>query len=516
MRKKISIILTLLLSFSVFAQNPYQWILKQSGSSLGGPVDYLKYNPFIVYYGSNSTIYKSTDMGETFSQTGTTVPGASEIKCILLDDFNPGTFLVAIESSPDKILKTTDDGQTWSITLDNASFSYFGIPMTQDPSHPDTIYTMSGSSFYHSTDFGNNWSVISSNFGPISAPCDIEVFPDTSIILIGDNGTGIFRSTDYGLTWSQEYSTSGEIPTIAVDFTNTGVAWATKWSGGGGLLKSTDFGDTWTAQSGFNGTNMWGVHAQPTDGNVVITGCYSCGNTWRTKNGGQTWYQIPISSSNYQIAIVDSMNQFSAQGAGFYKLESQFFIPVELTSFIASVVKNDAQLFWNTATELNNLGFDIEQSFDNKDFEKIGFVPGFGTTTEPKNYSFTVENIPAGIQYYRIRQIDFDGTETIFNSIEVEGPVPSDFALYQNHPNPFNPSTTISFSLPVDADVTIKLYNMLGQTVSEIVNKDFQAGTHDLEFNANGLSSGAYIYTLEANGINGKNFASTKKMLVLR
>jgi photosystem II stability/assembly factor-like uncharacterized protein len=470
----------------------------------------------MVYYGSNNTIYKSTDMGETFAQTGTIVPGASEIKCILLDDLNPGTFLVAIESSPDKILKTTDDGQTWSITLDNASFSYFGIPMTQDPSHPDTIYTMSGSSFYHSTDFGDTWSVISSNFGPISAPCDIEVFPDTSIILIGDNGTGIFRSTDYGLTWSQEYSTSGEIPTIAVDFTNTGVAWATKWSGGGGLLKSTDFGDTWTAQSGFNGINMWGVHVQPTDGNIVIAGCYSCGNTWRTKNGGQTWYQIPISSSNYQIAIVDSMNQFSAQGAGFYKLVSQFFIPVELTSFTASVVKYDAQLFWGTATELNNLGFDVEQSFDNEIFEKIGFVPGFGTTTEPINYSYTVENIPAGIQYYRIRQIDFDGTETVFNSIEVEGTVPSDFALFQNHPNPFNPSTTISFSLPLDADVTIKLYNMLGQTVSEIINKDFQAGTHELEFNANGLSSGAYIYTLEANGVNGKNFASTKKMILLR
>ena len=516
MLKKLTITLTFLFSIFVSAQNPYQWVLKQSGSSLGGPIDYLKYNPFIVYYGSNSIIYKSTDMGENFSQTGTSVPGASEIKCILLDDLTPGTFLVAIESSPDKILKTTDDGLTWTITLNNASFSYFGIPMTQDPSHPDTIYTMSGSSFYRSTDFGDTWSVISSNFGPISAPCDIEVFADTSIILIGDNGTGIFRSTDYGLTWSQEYSTSGEIPTVAVDLTNPGVAWATKWSGGGGLLKSTDFGDTWTAQNGFNGTNMWGVHTQPTDGNVVIAGCYSCGNTWRSKNSGQTWYQIPISSSNYQIAIVDSMNQFSAQGAGFYKLESQFFIPVELTSFTASVIKNDAQLFWSTATELNNLGFEVEKSFDNENFEKIGFVPGFGTTTEPKNYSFTVENIVAGLQYYRIKQIDFDGTETVYNSVEVEGPVPNEFALYQNHPNPFNPSTTISFSLPVDSDVKIRLYNMLGQTVSEILNKGFQAGTHEFEFNANGLSSGAYIYTIEANGVNGKNFASTKKMILIR
>ena len=211
MLKKLTITLTFLFSIFVSAQNPYQWVLKQSGSSLGGPIDYLKYNPFIVYYGSNSIIYKSTDMGENFSQTGTSVPGASEIKCILLDDLTPGTFLVAIESSPDKILKTTDDGLTWTITLNNASFSYFGIPMTQDPSHPDTIYTMSGSSFYRSTDFGDTWTVISSGFGPISAPCDIEVFADTSIILIGDNGTGIFRSLDYGVTWAQEWGHHGPL-----------------------------------------------------------------------------------------------------------------------------------------------------------------------------------------------------------------------------------------------------------------------------------------------------------------
>ena len=80
MLKKLTITLTFLFSIFMSAQNPYQWVLKQSGSSLGGPIDYLKYNPFIVYYGSNSIIYKSTDMGETFSQTGTSVPGASWIQ----------------------------------------------------------------------------------------------------------------------------------------------------------------------------------------------------------------------------------------------------------------------------------------------------------------------------------------------------------------------------------------------------------------------------------------------------
>jgi photosystem II stability/assembly factor-like uncharacterized protein len=514
-------ILTIIFTFSIFlfltnAQPTYQWVLKRSGSSLGGPIDYNTFNPNLVYFGSGSIIYKSTDKGETFAATGVPVPGASETKCVILDDANLGTMLVAVESSPnDKIYKTTNDGATWTLTLNEGQMSYYGIPVTQDPSHPNDIYTMINTNFKKSTDFGSTWATISSNFGPASAPCDIEVFPDTSIILIGDNGTGIFRSTDYGLTWTQTYFTSGEIPTVAVDFTNPGVAWATKWSGGNGLLKSTNYGATWTLQAGFT-QSMWGVHVQPTDGNVVITGCYSCGSSWRSKNGGQTWTQIPIASTNYQFAIIDSMNQFAAQGNGFYKLDSQFFIPVELASFNAQLIDKDVLLNWTTATELNNQGFDIEHSIDNENFTKIGFVPGFGTTTEMKSYSFRISNIQAGVQYYRLKQIDFDGTATIYNSVELTGPIPNTFVLNQNHPNPFNPSTTISFSLPVEANVTINLFNMLGQEVAQISEGEFQAGNHNVEFNASSLSSGAYIYTLEAKGLNGANFKSTKKMLLLR
>jgi hypothetical protein len=506
----------LLITFVITAQPEYQWVLKQSGGSLGGPIDYNKYNPSLVYFGSYNTIYKSTDMGETFSVTGTPISGASEIKCVLLDDDNPGKFLVAIESSPDKIMKTTNDGLTWSISLNNASFSYYGIPVTQDPSHPSDIYTMNNINFLRSTDFGDNWTTLSSSTGSNSAPCDIEVFPDTSVILIGDNGTGIFRSTDYGYTWSSVYPTSGEIPTIAVDFTHPGVAWATKWGGNPGLTKTTDYGATWVNVSGFT-QSMWGVHVQPTDGNVVIAGCYSCGaGTWRTRNGGQTWTTINIPSSNYQIAIIDSMNQFAAQGSGFYKLESDYFVPVELASFTAGLNGRNVVLNWTTASELNNQGFQIERSFDNETFEYLGFVPGFGTTTQTKSYSFSVSDVQYGLQYYRLKQIDFDGTFTYSNSVEVTGPVPEQFVLNQNHPNPFNPSTKISFTLPVESNVNVKLFNMLGQEVREIANSNFQPGTHNIDFNAEGLSSGAYIYTLEAVGVNGQNFTSTKKMLLMK
>jgi len=512
-----TILFVCLISFVGISQT-YWWELKQSGSSLGGPIDVMLYNSDVVYYGSNSTIYKSTDRGETFSQAGTNVPGATEIKAIILNDFIPGTFLAAVESSPtDKIYKTTDDGLTWILTLNDGQMSYFGIPMTQDPTHPDTIYTMTNTNFKRSTDFGSTWTTISSNFGPSSAPCDIEVFPDTSIILVGDNGTGIFRSLDYGLTWSPEYSTSGEIPTVSVDFTHPGVAWATKWSGGGGLLKSTDYGDTWSLTPGFNGINMWGVNIQRSDGNVILTNSYSTSpGSWRSINGGLTWTPINIPSSGYQVFSVDSMTQFAAQGNGFYKLNSLLFVPVELSSFTAEVSQNEIILNWTTATELNNHGFEIDRSFDNETFEKIGFVPGFGTTTESKSYSFRIAEFASGIQYYRLKQIDFDGTHEYSEVIEVEALTPGQFTLLQNYPNPFNPSTSIKFSIPVDSNVKLKLYNLLGQEVAELLNSEISAGVHQIDFNASSLSSGTYFYVLEANGNNGSNFTATKKMILLK
>jgi photosystem II stability/assembly factor-like uncharacterized protein len=500
-----------------FSQPIYYWELKQAGISIGGPIDVYKFNTDIVYYGSKNKIYKSTDRGETFTQTGINVPNASNIKSIILDDANPGTFLVAIDSSPnDKIYKTTDDGQTWMLKLNEGQMSIFGIPMEQDPSHPDTIYTMVDDKFKRSTNFGDTWITIASNFGPVLAPCDIAVFPDTSIILIGDNGTGIFRSLDYGLTWAQVFSTSGEIPTFAVDYMNPGTVWATKWSGGGGFLKSTDYGANWTTVSEFNGIGMWGVHVQPDNSNLVMNACYSCGSSWRSVNGGATWTQISLPSTNYQIFIVDSITQFAAQGNGFYKLNSDLFIPVELTSFTAETSENEISLNWTTATELNNQGFEIERSSDNQTFEKIGFVPGFGTTTELKSYTYKIIEFYSGTQYFRLKQIDFDGTYEYSDAIEVEALIPGQFTLFQNYPNPFNPSTSIKFSIPVDSNVKLKLFNLLGQEVAELLNSEISAGIHQVDFNASGLSSGTYFYVLEANGNNGSNFTATKKMLMLK
>jgi subtilisin family serine protease len=191
-------------------------------------------------------------------------------------------------------------------------------------------------------------------------------------------------------------------------------------------------------------------------------------------------------------------------------------IPVELASFTASVDENSVTLNWSTATETNNSGFAIERktALDER-WKEIGFVPGFGTTTERKSYSFKDENLTMGSYSYRIKQIDFDGTFEYSSAVVVEVYAPEKYTLAQNFPNPFNPATTIEFSIPQASNVKIEIYNIVGELVASLVNKTLDAGYHRINFNAGSLPSGTYVYRLKAIGQNGI-FTDTKKMLLMK
>jgi hypothetical protein len=190
-------------------------------------------------------------------------------------------------------------------------------------------------------------------------------------------------------------------------------------------------------------------------------------------------------------------------------------LPVELTSFSASVIANNVTLQWETATEINNNGFEIERN-SSGEFEHIGFVPGFGTTSEPKSYSFTDTDLQPGIHSYRLKQIDYDGSFTYSKIVEAEIIAPTEFSLEQNYPNPFNPSTKISFELAVDSKVTLTIYNLLGEKITQLANGNLTAGTHEVDFNADNLQSGVYFYKLHAIGIDGSDFSSVKKMILTK
>ncbi len=196
-------------------------------------------------------------------------------------------------------------------------------------------------------------------------------------------------------------------------------------------------------------------------------------------------------------------------------------VPVELTSFTASVSDNAVTLNWATATETNNKGFELQklrvksEELNSANWETVAFVAGNGTVSKSRNYSYS-DKVAPGKYSYRLKQIDLDGSFTYSQAVETDV-VPSSFGLDQNYPNPFNPSTKISFSLPVASKVSVLVYNSLGQIVTELANSTFSAGYNEVNFNAAGLTSGIYFYKLSASSVDGnQNFQSMKKMILMK
>ncbi len=188
--------------------------------------------------------------------------------------------------------------------------------------------------------------------------------------------------------------------------------------------------------------------------------------------------------------------------------------PVELISFSAYVNRNSVHLYWKTATETNNYGFEIERkssvAFPIQDWMKIGFVNGNGNSNSYKEYSFLDANLPPSTYFYRLKQLDSDGTYSYSNIVSVLiDQIPNKFVLYQNYPNPFNPSTIINFTIAEESFVTLKIYNIIGTEILTAINEKLGSGSYDFTFNGSGLPSGIYFYKIQAG-----NFTDTRKMLL--
>ena len=187
-------------------------------------------------------------------------------------------------------------------------------------------------------------------------------------------------------------------------------------------------------------------------------------------------------------------------------------LPVELTSFTAAASSNAVNLKWSTATEIKNNGFGVERSTNNSNWVTLGFVSGNGNSNSVKNYSYTDNSVSkSGKYYYRLKQVDNDGSYKYTNSTEVNFVAPSVFALNQNYPNPFNPSTIIAYSVPTGSNVKLTVYNAIGQAVSVLENGFKEAGVYNVTFNASNLPSGLYFYKLEAG-----QFSQTRKMMLVK
>jgi hypothetical protein len=220
-----------------------------------------------------------------------------------------------------------------------------------------------------------------------------------------------------------------------------------------------------------------------------------------------------VDNSVTYLTYIYRLTAFNEFGQSAYSDTAQIIVPVELTSFTASEKNAGVMLKWTTASELNNMGFEIQRKLS-ADWESIGFIEGSGTTSEVTEYQFYNDfSEQSGVfnLQYRLKQIDYNGVFSYSDIVEIEL-VLEKYFLAQNYPNPFNPSTTINFSVPEENTlVSLKIYNSLGQEVGTLINQVVPAGNHEVQFDASRLSSGVYFYTLTAG-----SFVESKKMTLMK
>ena len=268
-----------------------------------------------------------------------------------------------------------------------------------------------------------------------------------------------------------------------------------------------NLGNIENADTTDDGLNIFYGNIQGTDTFDVYNNCtndiYAQNNDWRAYDSTLIETHVYHKVDNNLHGLIKFM-PFSTS------------IPVELTSFTASVVDGNVVLNWITATELNNSGFEVQKAVTlsaekRQTWEAIGFVNGNGTSTETHTYSFADQNPVAGKSYYRLKQIDFDGSFEYSNIVEVDLTLPIEFSLEQNYPNPFNPATSIQYTISSKQNVQLLVYNVLGKEIATLVNEEKPAGNYKVNFDASKLSSGVYFYQLQAG-----SFVETKKMILIR
>lgn len=203
-------------------------------------------------------------------------------------------------------------------------------------------------------------------------------------------------------------------------------------------------------------------------------------------------------------------------------------LPVEMSAVAAVANQKDVTLSWTTATEVNNLGFTIErrivstysiQFVNNRALQTsfswidVGSVPGSGTSSRQHRYSFTDKDLAPGRYGYRIKQTDNNGSVHFTDALEIDVRMASkEFTVGQNFPNPFNPSTTITFTVDRQGPAIVSVYNTLGEEVQRLFDGVADPGKYyNLAVNGSTLASGIYFYQVS---IPGK--VIVKKMLLLR
>jgi photosystem II stability/assembly factor-like uncharacterized protein len=393
------------------------------------------------------------------------------------------------------IYKTTDGGVTWYVPSggQGGAERIFFINETVG-------WAVRSNVIYKTTDSGENWfiqlTIPSDNFSSI-------FFIDTL------NGWAtsryIWQTTNGGQNWIERI----DIPAffgIDVYFPDLVTGWIADYIY---LYKTTNSGLDWTIVPEVVDAKKFCFFPDPVHWIILGFDRY-----YLTNDQGTSWIEftndVPGGLSIF-YAPTNNIGFAAGNGGLILRYEDTTYVPVELISFGGTVEGHDIVLSWVTASELNNQGFYIQKTNNSINWETIGFVNGRGNSTETNSYSF-VDRIMTDLKiFYRLKQVDYNGSFTYSEIIELEIPV-NNFSLSQNFPNPANPSTIISFALPEQTKVKIKLYSINGECVKEVFNEEKDKGIYNITINLDDLATGVYFYRMTTD----KGFSNVKKLILLK
>jgi photosystem II stability/assembly factor-like uncharacterized protein len=493
------------LSLLIIISSVAQWTHQNSGTQKHFHNLYFISENLGWVCGDDGTILKTTNGGIDWNSQN--IGTLDNVHAIFFIDSLFG-WAVLYEFSPTRhgiIIHTTDGGNSWNVQLSIWDYTLHSIHFADGNNG-----WASGSNgiVFHTSNSGTSWI---QQYPPTGGGWLWPIFfiDDNIGWTAGDPIFGVFKSTNGGNTW-----TAYNVPVIERIYSLMFLNYETGWlsAAQGQIAKSIDGGITW--QNLQSGTSQYLRDIYFIDYNTGWCVGHN-GTILFTTNGGSTWMQQ--SSNTFEnlraVQFVNDQVGWAVGENGTILKTVNSGIPVELISFSAEIENNLVKLSWITATENNNLGFEVERKIKN-DWKKLAFIRGNGTTTMQQYYSYS-DNISSSQGeikiFYRLKQIDFNGSYKYLNEISVDLELTSIFNLEQNFPNPFNPTTTIKYSVGQNGFVTLKIFDVLGKEVATIVNSHKEAGSYKIEFDGNKLTNGIYYYMLKSNDL-----FSIKKFVLMK
>lgn len=452
-------------------------------------------------------VYKTTDGGYNWFGLPNFPTGefTSTLRCVVFTDSLTGF----VGSAPCRIVKTTDAGNSWRIVNRTGLTDTIGLINRIFFINPTTgwaVTTRGG--ILRTTDGGENW------FAQLNAGINI-IFQSIHFVdsMYGWTAGGRpHKTTDGGNNWVQQ-SITIIWNSDDVYFSNIDLGWFGKYSSiNNSLFKTTDSGINWNPIPEVIGARKFYFFPDPIHWIIIGFSRY-----YITNDFGNNWLEftedVPTGLVSFS-APTNNLGFFVGNLGLILRYDDTTYIPVELNSFSANVVDNKVILNWSTSSELNNRGFEVKRSTYKTDWEIIDFIEGNGTTTEISNYTFTdnlIENNSPKL-FYKLKQIDFDGSYVYSNIIEVEVGSPTEFYLSQNYPNPFNPETNIDYIIQEETLVNISLYDITGRKIKELLNEKKQPGYYTIKLKGGELSSGIYFYRMAT----GSGYTAVKKITLIK